>query len=156
MSSSRGMGLLVLAAMLASGCASHKYMGETSEGDMSAAATIIKPKEDSIGFFYRITTFTTVDGESTGYALREQKIVIPAGTREIGALYKAKNRAFHARKATAFLTFEAQAGHEYVVASKEDLRTVALWVEDVAAEERVSDTLVVPVTEYSDADFSIR
>lgn len=156
MSSLRGIAFLLLAVTLVSGCASHKYMDETSEGDMSSAATIIKPKEDSIGFFYRITTFTTVDGESTGYALRKQKIVIPAGRREIGALYKAKNKAFHAREATAFLAFEAQAGREYAVASKEDLRTVTFWIEDVAAAERVSDTIVVPVTEYSDADFSIR
>ena len=156
MSSLRRIGLLSLAVMFASGCASHKYMDETSEGDMSSAATIIKPKEDSIGFFYCITTLTTVDGESTGYALRKQKIVIPAGKREIGALYKAKNKAFHAREATTFLTFEAQSGHEYLVASKEDLRTVAFWIEDVAAGERVSDTIVVPVTEYSDSDFSIR
>jgi hypothetical protein len=147
---------LVLAVISSSGCASHRYLDETSLGDLSSTATIIKPKEDSIGFFYRITTFTTVDGESTGYALRKQKIVVPAGKREIGALYKAKNKAFHAREATAFLTFEAQAGHEYEVASKEDLRTVTFWIEDVAAGERVSDTLVVPVTEYSDADFSIR
>lgn len=156
MSSWAGFGLLLLAATLGSGCASHTYMQDTSDGDMSSAATIIKPMEDSIGFFYHITTFTTVDGDSTGYALRKQKIVVPAGKREIGALYKAKDKAFRARQATAFLTFEAQAGRGYEVASREDLRTVTFWIEDIAAGERVSDMIEVPVTEYSDADFTIR
>jgi hypothetical protein len=43
-----------------------------------------------------------------------------------------------------------------VVASKEDLREVTFWIEHVADGERVSDIVEVPVTEYSDADFSIR
>ena len=36
MSSVGGIGLQLLAAMLASGCASHKYTDEISEGDMSS------------------------------------------------------------------------------------------------------------------------
>lgn len=137
-----------------SGCAGDLYLQGAESLDEADVARIIKPKEDSLGFFYRITTVQFVNGRHTGYKLNEIDIAVPPGEYTLDVLYKAKSKAFSARKAFGEVEFIAVAGRRYKVESEEADGSVSFWVVDVLSGERVSDISESEVKEYSDASFT--
>ena len=144
----------VFLAVVLGGCGGNVYLLGADELDESQVATILKPNEDSLSFYYKITTVLMVDGEHTGYALSDSLIHVPSGERTLNVMYHAKDKLFSFRKSRAELSFVADAGKSYKVASKEDLASVSFWVEDTATGDRVSEIVEGEVTVISDADFS--
>lgn len=145
---------VLLLAVCLNGCGGNVYLLGTDELDKSRVAMIQKPNEDSLGFYYKITTVMSVDGESTGYKLGDSLLHVPTGKRTLGVKYNVKDKLFSFRKASADISFVAEAGKTYKVASKEDLTSVSFWIEGVATGNRVSEIVEVEVTVVSDADFT--
>jgi len=101
------VGVALYLAIALSACSSNVYLLGVTENDGQDVATILKPKEDSLGFYYHITTVTAVDGRSTGYQLRDIEVVVPTGQRTLSVLYNAKDKPLSARQARASVVFEA-------------------------------------------------
>lgn len=145
--------VLLLAGCI-NGCGGNVYLLGANELDESRVAMIMKPNEDSLGFYYKITTVMSVDGEYTGYKLGDSLLHVPSGERTLGVKYSAKDKLFSFRRAGADVSFVAKAGKTYKAASKEDLASVSFWIEDVTTGDRVSDIVEGEITVISDADFT--
>ncbi len=145
---------VLLLAVCLSGCGGNTYLLGADELEESRVAMIMKPNEDSLAFYYKITTVVSVDGEYTGYKMGDSLLHVPSGNRTLGVKYHAKDKLFSFRKSSAEVSFVAEAGKTYKAVSKEDLASVSFWIEDVATGDRVSDLVEGEVIVISDADFT--
>ena len=142
---------LLSVAILLSGCAGNVFLLGAEKMDSANVAMIQKSKNDTVAFYYHLATVLSVDGQSTGYNLRDTGIYIPAGRRSLAVKYSAKDKPFSFRRARATLLFEAIGGMTFRLAYKEDLTSVSFWIEDVATGGRVSNIVEASVETFSDA-----
>jgi len=119
--------------------------------DSANVAMIQKSKNDTVALYYHLAAVDSVDGETTGYNLRDIGIFIPAGRRSLAVTYSAKDKPFSFRRARATLLFEAVGGMTFRLAYKEDLTSVSFWIEDVATGVRVSNIVEASMETFSDA-----